>query len=140
MDSGINADGVIAFGEDTSFCDMIAFLIDIFGIRAFGTVPDKAESFKLAAIGLHDITVINMDHRLIGNPSADGVKIREQCAFGSAFVQVAGEPFHTVDLFGIFVKLIHDIREKAAAGGQHAIGDVGRKFSVGLGKTLGDFI
>ncbi len=131
---------MIAFGQDTGFCHMIAFFIDIFGIRAFGTVSDKAEGFKLAAIGFYDIAVIKMDYRLIGNPFSDGVKIGAQGFLGSAFVKVTGKPFDAVDLFGIFVKLIHDIREKAALGSEHAIGDVGSKLSVRLGKLSGDLI
>jgi len=76
MDFRINTDGMIAFRQNTGFCHMIAFFIDIFRTRALGSIPNKAQSFEFVAIRFDDITVIQMNHRLIGNPFADDVEIR----------------------------------------------------------------
>lgn len=39
---------------------MVSFFIDIFGLRAFGAVPDKAEGLKLITVGFYRVVVVNM--------------------------------------------------------------------------------
>lgn len=63
MDLREDADRVAVCSKDSGLRDMVAFLINIFGRRAFRTIADDAEGFKFMAIGLHDITVINKDNR-----------------------------------------------------------------------------
>ncbi len=38
------------------------------------------------------------------------------------------------------MKLIHDISQQAATGGEHAVSHVSGKFSIRLGKMFGNFI
>lgn len=60
-------------------------------------------------------------------------------AFGGSFTQMSGKTLHGIALFGILMKLIHDIGQKAAAGGEHAIGHVSNKLFVRFGKMPGNF-
>lgn len=73
-----------------------------------------------------------MHDRLIQNPSADGHEIGAQRFCRDAFAQMSGEPFHRIDLFGIFVELVNDICQETAAGSEHAVGYVGSKLPVQL--------
>lgn len=45
-----------------------------------------------------------------------------------------------VEIQKILMKLIRDIGQKVAAGGEHAIGHVSSKLSVWFGKMPGNFI
>ena len=67
-----------------------------------------------------------MYDRLIRNPFTDGRQVGAQGFCRDAFVQMSGETFHRIDLFGIFVELVNDICEEAAAGSEHAVGHVGK--------------
>ena len=62
---------MIVICQYTGFCYMIAFFVDIFCIGAFRSIPDKTKGLKSMTVWLHHITIINVDDRLIGNPSAD---------------------------------------------------------------------
>ena len=95
---------------------MVAFFIDIFGVRALRAIPDKSQDFKLSSIRLHDIAVIDMHDRFIWDPFTDGRQIGVQSFCGDAFAQVSGEPFHRIDLFGILMELADNICKEAAAG------------------------
>ncbi|SOY29930.1 hypothetical protein AMURIS_02651 [Acetatifactor muris] len=51
---------------------------------------------------------------------------------------MSGEPFHRIDLFGIFVELVNNICQEAAAGSEHAVGHVGGELPVRSGKLPGN--
>lgn len=70
-----NTDRMGVVCEDTGFCHMIPFFIDTFSVCAFGAVPDKTEGFKAAALGFHNIAVVDMDNGFIRDPFADSGKI-----------------------------------------------------------------
>lgn len=85
-------------------------------------------------IRLRDIAVVDVHDRLIRDPTADDRQIGSQGLAGDAFVQMSGEALHRIDFFGRFVKLVHDVCEKAAVGGKHAVGHVGGKLPFRFGK------
>ena len=70
---------------------------------------------------------------------SDGSKMWFQSFLGNSFTQVSGKMLHWIDLFGILMKLIRGIGQKAAAGGEHATGHVSTKLSVRFEKILGNF-
>lgn len=50
-----------------------------------------------------------------------------------------GKPFHRIDLFGRFMKLVYDISKKTAAIGKNTIGHVGSELAIWFGKMSGNF-
>lgn len=56
---------MVAGCKGGGFCDMISFFINILCFGAFRAIPDPSEGFKFVTVRLHDITVIDMDDRLV---------------------------------------------------------------------------
>ena len=129
-----------ALCQDTGFGYMIAFFINIFNIRTFGTIPDNIESFKFIAIWLYDITVIDMNNRFVRDPFTDRGKIGMQGFYRGAVIQMPCKPFYGIDLFRRFMKLINDIRKKTAAGSEHTISHVSSELSIRFGQVSGNFV
>ena len=124
--------------QDIGVRHMVAFFIDIFGVRALRAIPDKSQGFKFSSIRLHDIAVIDMHDRFIWDLFTDGRQIGVQSFCGDAFVQVSGEPFHRIDLFGILMKLADNICQEAAAGSEYVVGYISGKLPVRFWQLSGN--
>lgn len=118
------------FCKGAGFCDMVAFFIDIFCVCTVGSVPDKAKGVKFAAAWFHDITVIDMDDGFVRDLFADGVKVGSLRFSRNAFIQMSGDPFYGIDLFGWFVELVYNVGQEAAPGSEYAVSHIGSKLFV----------
>ena len=67
---------MIVFCQYAGFCHMITFFINVLGVSAFRSIPDNAESLEFITVWLYDITVIDMDDRIVWDPFADNGEIR----------------------------------------------------------------
>jgi hypothetical protein len=77
-----------------------------------------------------------MDYGFRWNPFADGSKIRFQSLVRNSFVEMSGEAFHGITLFGFFMELVNNISEQATPRGKNAIGHVSRKLSLRFRKIF----
>lgn len=134
------ADRMIVGCQYTGFRHMIASLINIFCISTFRAVSDKAKGFKFVTVWFHHITVIDVNDRFSRSPFTDGFQIRFQCSIRNAFVQMSGKTYYRIDLFGIFMKLVNDICQKAAFRSKHAVGHISSELFVWFGKIFLNFI
>lgn len=140
VDSGKDADRVIAFCKDTGFRDMVTFLVNIFSGGAFRTIADDTESLKMITIGFDDIAVIDVNYRFIRNPFFNGLKIGSCRQPRNATVEMFRKGINNIYFFGIFGKLIRNIRQQAAVGDKHTVGRVSGKFPFWFRKTFGIYL
>lgn len=49
-----------------------------------------------------------------------------------------GKPFHGIDLLRLLMKLVNDVSQKVASGGEHAVGHVSSELSFRFGKVSGN--
>lgn len=118
---------------------MVAFFINIFCLCTFRAISDKPQSLKLEAFRFYNITIIDMDDRILWNHSTNESQIRLLRIFGNTPVKVPGETLYRIDLFRIFMKLVNNVCQKTALRGEHAVGHIGCKLSVGFRKMFGNF-
>lgn len=140
MDFGKDTDWMVTGIKDTCFRNMISFFINTFCRSAFRAISDNTEGFKLISIWFYDIAVINVNDRFDRSWFLYYLKIRSSCFGRNPFFQMSGETVNCVFLFWVFVKLVSNIRQQAALGCQHTIGDVGSKFAIGFCELSGNFI
>lgn len=119
---------------------MIAFHIDIFCVCAFGAISDKAQGFKSASIRLRNVAVVDVDNGVVRDPLGNGGEIGLQGLGGNALIQMSGEAFYRIDLFGLFMEPVYDVSQQTAAGSVDAICHVGGEFTFRLGKASRKFI
>ena len=81
-----------------------------------------------------------MHDRFIRDLFTDGRQTGVQSFCGDAFVQVSGEPFHRIDLFGILMKLADNICQEAAAGSEYVVGYISGKLPVRFWQLSRNFL
>ena len=131
---------MITGSKDTGFCYMVAFFINIFSRCAFRTIPYDAERFKFVTAWFYNITVVNVNDRFGRNPILDLLKIRRGSLCRNTFIKMSGKTIYNIYLFGIFMKLIHNISQKTASGSKHTVSHISSEFAFRFRKSFGNFI
>ena len=115
-------------------------MVIIFSGGAFRTIADDTESLKMITIGFDDIAVIDVNYRFIRNPFFNGLKIGSCRQPRNATVEMFRKGINNIYFFGIFGKLIRNIRQQAAVGDKHTVGRVSGKFPFWFRKTFGIYL
>lgn len=77
---------------------MITFFVNIFAGSTFGAVPDDTEGFKLKAVRLNDVAVIDRDGRERRTPFSDLDEIGSKGFGMDSFREISGKAVDGIDL------------------------------------------
>lgn len=127
-------------GKNGGLCYIVAFFMNIFCGRTFGTVTHPAEGFKFVTVRLYDIAVIDMDDRLVRTPFFNLNQGRNESLLWYSFCQIAGKTVYGINFFGGFQQAVSNVREQAAVRNKHTVNHVSSKFSIRSGKSFRDFV
>ena len=88
---------MVAFCKYRSFCYMIPFFVNILCGGGFGAIAYPSKGFKFVTFRFDNVTVIDMDDRLIRAPFFYLCQVRYESIFWSAFCKMPGKAVNDID-------------------------------------------
>ena len=130
-----NTDRIVGICPNTGFRDMIPFTIHTLFKGASGTVPHNSQEFKMIALRLYHIAVVDMSHRLRGCNAANISQVVSQRFQRNPTRQMVRKPIQCIPLLCILLKPLADLRQQTTFGCHNSISHISGELRFGRRKA-----